>query len=1134
MARHTRGDSNRRLETLLDLDKSGQGNKTITRQATRKLIPGHGLEFKNLSYSVLKKQKKDGVWITKETYLLNDITGQAMRGEIMAIMGPSGAGKSTFLDAIAGRIAQGSLEGYVRMDGKAVTASYMKMISSYVMQDDQLFPMLTVFETLMFAAEVRLPPSISTAEKKKRVIELVNQLGLTSAMHTNIGNEGTRGVSGGEKRRVSIGVDIIHKPSLLFLDEPTSGLDSTSAYSVVEKVKDIARGGSIVLMTIHQPSFRIQMLLDRITVLARGRLVYMGSPTALTAYLAGFQRPVPEGENNIEYLLDVIKEYDESTIGLDPLILYQRDGIKPDQVAMTPVQRRPKTPKTPLTPHGKSSWSKHISLQSTQFSHGGIMTPRSGPFDYNSNLDDDDDDDENFDASLERKTKNRMPQTPLSMQSGAYPRLASHFYKDFSVWIYQGVTGTPRRPPTWTPARTPGQTPGKTPMSSSRSHISNRHAPPPKPPVVFTPASDSLSYTTSYQEFDIEEEEVLDEPEHRHKFANPWLREVAVLSWRTTLNVIRTPELFLSREIVLTVMALVLSSLFKNLHKTDFLSINKLLNFYIFAICLVFFSSNDAVPTFIQERFIFIRETSHNAYRASSYVISSLIVYLPFFAIQGFTFAAITKYILHLHANIISFWLILYASLITTNAYVMLVSAVVPSYITGYAVVIATTALFFLTCGFFLKPSQIPIYWKWLHYISAIKYPFEALLINEFKGTRCYHGYDQELSPGPLGDIKISKLHNITQGISCTVHNDEHMLIGEDILFTMDIDHIESIWIDIGILLAWGVLYRLFFYVVLRFYSKNASRSFSTALNYHLDSSDNNPDIPWEFSEANKPKVKEILSHYPSNYKQSAVIPLLVLAQQQHGGWLSVSAMNHDSMMGLSKTEVNLRRLLAAAPQQQNQAKLIHYLATLREQLEQLGEERNPEGLPRVSKAQLNEYSEKIEAIAAKLDVTESSAQVHQEPSFEAKARESPSASDGESIQSPRGLRRRFLPPFEDRSPSSIEDSNNLKTVKLDAAAHARIDKHRKLQEDLTDEMVGLARQLKESTLMMSQSIQNTEKILDSTEKAVEHSLASTGHANTRAMEVYSRSLKTSCFTWLLVFAMTCIFIMVVLLIRVT
>lgn len=95
-------------------------------------------------------------------------------------------------------------------------------------------------------------------------------------MHTYIGDEGRRGVSGGERRRVSIGIDIIHKPSLLFLDEPTSGLDSTNAYSVVEKVKDIARNGSIVLMTIHQPSYRIQLLLDRITVLAR----YISPPTS--------------------------------------------------------------------------------------------------------------------------------------------------------------------------------------------------------------------------------------------------------------------------------------------------------------------------------------------------------------------------------------------------------------------------------------------------------------------------------------------------------------------------------------------------------------------------------------------------------------------------------------------------------------------------------------------------------------------------------------------------------------------------------------------------------------------------------------------------------------------------------------
>ncbi|XP_030541231.1 ABC transporter G family member STR-like [Rhodamnia argentea] len=815
MARLAQDDTNQNLETLLDMDKSVTMGKNAA-PPPRKMIPGHGLEFSGLSYSIIKKQKKDGVSVKREAYLLNDISGQAMRGEVMAIMGPSGAGKSTFLDALAGRIAQGSLQGSVRIEGKPITTSYMKMISSYVMQDDQLFPTLTVFETFMFAAEVRLPPSISRAEKRKRVFDLLEQLGLQSTIHTRIGDEGRRGVSGGERRRVSIGIDIIHKPSMLFLDEPTSGLDSSSAYSVVEKVKDIARGGSIVLMTIHQPSYRIQLLLDHITVLARGRLIYMGNPLALPTHLSGFGRPVPEGENSLEYLLDVIKEYDESNIGLDPLVLYQRDGIKPTLEDRTPVRKTPKQPKTPRTPHGPTPSSK-LSLHSQTYTPRGQKTPRSDSEQYDY-YDDDDDDNDEFDNSLERK----VMQTPMHMQSGVYPRLASHFYKDFSVWIYNGVKGTPRRPPSWTPATTPGRTPGgKTPMYGSQSQISSHYQTPqrnhsrPKTPLVFSPNPDPsyvTSYATSYEEFEME---VLDEPDHSQKFANPWLREVAVLCWRTALNVIRTPELFLSREIVLAVMALILSSLFENLSKHDFKTINRLLNFYIFAICLVFFSSNDAVPTFIQERFIFIRETSHNAYRASSYVISSLIVYLPFFAIQGLTFAVITQFILRLQSHLFYFWIILFASLITTNAYVMLVSALVPSYITGYAVVIATTALFFLTCGFFLKESQIPKYWRWLHYISAIKYPFDALLTNEFKGDRCYTGSPSDLSPGPLGNTKPSHLHEIngTFGTHCP-------LMGQDVLSSMDINK-PSIWFDIGILLAWGVLYRLLFYVVLRFYSKN-------------------------------------------------------------------------------------------------------------------------------------------------------------------------------------------------------------------------------------------------------------------------------------------------------------------------
>lgn len=236
--------------------------------------------------------------------------------------------------------------------------------------------------------------------------------------------------------------------------------------------------------------------------------------------------------------------------------------------------------------------------------------------------------------------------------------------------------------------------------------------------------------------------------------------------------------------------------------------------------------------------------------------------------------------------------------------------------------------------------------------------------------------------------------------------------------------------------------------------------------------------------------------------------------------------------MGISKTEVNLKRLLAAAPQQQNQAKLVHYVATLREQLEQLADEKTPEGLPRISKATLNDYSEKIEGIASKL-VHVSDREVSEDT--ERNVKENPSEIEDKMPMSPSsGLRRRPVAASSTEDRAHEAETDHLSSVKLDAAGHAHIEKHRKLQDDLTDEMVVLAKQLKESSLMMSQSVKNTEKILDSTEEAIEHSLASTGRVNVRANTIYSESSKTSCLTWLVMFVMTCVFVMVILLIRVT
>ncbi|THG20430.1 hypothetical protein TEA_009289 [Camellia sinensis var. sinensis] len=217
---------------------------------------------------------------------------------------------------------------------------------------------------------------------------------------------------------------------------------------------------------------------------------------------------------------------------------------------------------------------------------------------------------------------------------------------------------------------------------------------------------------------------------------------------------------------------------------------------------------------------------------------------------------------------------------------------------------------------------------------------------------------------------------------------------------------------------------------------------------------------------------------------------------------------NFDSMflgtfeMGNTKTEINLMRLLAASPHQQNQSKLIHYVATLREQLEELAEKKTPDGLRRVSKVQVNDYSEKVEAIASKLAIPvkyihliwvllltgysvgklpfQLTMQESQKPFAVTSVEEGPSKTCGESpiLPSPK-LRRRFMPQsnIEDKAHNSVETHQSA-SVKLDAVEQIHIEKHRKLQDDLTDEMAGLAQQLKESSLMMNQSIKNTEKLV--------------------------------------------------------
>ena len=208
-------------------------------------------QWDDISYSVQFKGQ--------EKQILRAVSGAVAGGELCAIIGPSGAGKTSLLNILAGRISsRGTAKrvgGTVKLNGELTGPAALRQRIAYVMQQDLILPTQTVREALHFSAMLRLPTSVVESERRKLVEEMLSDLGLLACADTYVGDEMIRGISGGEKKRLSIGIELVMKPKLIFLDEPTSGLDSFAAHSVVNKMRSIAEHGKCnVLCTIHQPS----------------------------------------------------------------------------------------------------------------------------------------------------------------------------------------------------------------------------------------------------------------------------------------------------------------------------------------------------------------------------------------------------------------------------------------------------------------------------------------------------------------------------------------------------------------------------------------------------------------------------------------------------------------------------------------------------------------------------------------------------------------------------------------------------------------------------------------------------------------------------------------------------------------
>ncbi|XP_065050895.1 ABC transporter G family member 22-like isoform X1 [Musa acuminata AAA Group] len=258
------------------------------------------IKFTEVRYKVILK----GVTTTTEKDILNGITGSASPGELLALMGPSGSGKTTLLSLLGGRIRGNLVEGTITYNDEPYTKSLKRRIG-FVTQDDVLFAHLTVRETLTYAALLRLPNKMSRQQKEERAMDVIYELGLERCQDTMIGGSFVRGVSGGERKRVSIGNEIIINPSLLLLDEPTSGLDSTTALRIMQVLRDIAEAGRTVLTTIHQPSSRLFHRFDKLILLGKGSLLYFGKASEALVYFSTIGCSPLIAMNPAEFLLDL-------------------------------------------------------------------------------------------------------------------------------------------------------------------------------------------------------------------------------------------------------------------------------------------------------------------------------------------------------------------------------------------------------------------------------------------------------------------------------------------------------------------------------------------------------------------------------------------------------------------------------------------------------------------------------------------------------------------------------------------------------------------------------------------------------------------------------------------------------------
>lgn len=284
---------------------------------------GKKLTWTNVNMKVVKPVKGKGMF---EKKLLLDVWGEVPNREITAVMGPSGGGKTSLLNILAGRASSKGvlhINATIKVDGVRIDPTLIEVRKkiAFVAQEESLPITATPREAIAFSAKLRLPRSTTDQSIETLTSIMISELGLDKCADTICGGGLIKGISGGQKKRASVGVELVVKPAMVFLDEPTSGLDSYSAAQLVSVLKKVANAGSSVLFTIHQPPSDVFATFDHLILLNAGRVMYQGAVAAIPKVFAQCNAPVPNHFNPADWIVQAAQA--------KPLDELEADGFFP-------------------------------------------------------------------------------------------------------------------------------------------------------------------------------------------------------------------------------------------------------------------------------------------------------------------------------------------------------------------------------------------------------------------------------------------------------------------------------------------------------------------------------------------------------------------------------------------------------------------------------------------------------------------------------------------------------------------------------------------------------------------------------------------------------------------------------------